>query len=74
MSIQYVLSAEEVDSLEVPELGRVTKGLRVKHPLFGIGTVTAILKAPDGKHSLRVEFAGHGNKALVPEYAKLRLA
>lgn len=68
---KYIRDAVPIESLEVPLLGVVTKGLKVKHPLFGPGTVVELFRFPDGKHSLRVEFETHGSKALAPEYAKL---
>jgi hypothetical protein len=45
-------------------------GCLVKHPLFGVGTVQAIL--PRGSvTSARVSFRTVGVKTLVLEYAKL---
>ena len=38
--------AIEISSLELPGLGIVTVGLKVKHPVFGRGTVVSIVEWP----------------------------
>ena len=73
MSLSYVNSGVPIESLDVPGLGLATKGLEVKHPLFGDGVITVLLRFRDGKHAIGVEFRAHGYKLLAPEYAKLRL-
>lgn len=67
------IQAEGIESLDVAGLGLARKGLRVTHPLFGDGTVVALFAFPHGGHSIGVEFATVGYKALAPEYAKLQL-
>jgi hypothetical protein len=70
------IDATEIESLEVSGLGTVTIGLKVTHPVFGAGTVVALFRFPPGgstSHSIGVEFASVGYKALAPEYAKLSL-
>ena len=70
------VEATKIESLEVPELGKVTVGLRVTHPQFGSGTVVALFRFPPGGpvgHSIGIEFESVGYKALAPEYAKLSL-
>jgi hypothetical protein len=66
------IDADELESLHVEGLGLVLKGLRVKHPLFGEGTVVAIFSFHRGGHSLGIDFGGFGYKALDPTYAKLQ--
>jgi hypothetical protein len=73
MSINYAKSAAPIESLDLAGLGQITKGLSVRHPVFGKGVVTAIFRFRDGKHSIGIEFQEHGYKALAPEYAKLQL-
>jgi hypothetical protein len=68
------ISSEKLGSLNVDGLGRVSKGLRVVHPLFGEGIVVALFEFSQGGHSIGVEFATVGYKALTPQYAKLQLA
>jgi hypothetical protein len=70
------IDATEIESLEVAGLGKVTRGLKVVHPVFGAGTVVALYSFPPGgvtSHSIGIEFASVGYKALAPEYAKLNL-
>ena len=71
------IEATEIESLEVPGLGLVKKGLVVQHPTFGQGQVVAVFRFPPGghtSHSIGIEFATVGYKALAPEYAKLTRA
>lgn len=68
------IEAEEISLLDVKELGQVSRGIRVTHPVFGEGTVVALFALPRGGHSIGVEFGTVGYKALAPEYAKLQLA
>lgn len=67
--------AVKIDSLDVPGTGIVTEGLRVRHPTFGLGTVTAVIRwGCDAGHAIEVKFDGPaGAKALAPEYCKLEL-
>ena len=68
--------AVEIGALEVPGLGTVKAGLKVVHPVFGRGTVAAILEYPPyckARHSICVEFERVGGKSLIPEYARLQL-
>lgn len=68
------IESVEIESLEVPQLGRVTKGLRVHHQYFGVGTVVALFKfVQTGEHSIGVQFeSAAGYKVLHPQHAKLR--
>ena len=66
--------AIEISSLDLPGLGTVKVGLKVKHPVFGRGVVRSIVEWPayvKQRHSLGVEFETVGKKLLAPEYAKL---
>jgi hypothetical protein len=68
--------AIEVSSLDLPGLGTVTVGLKVKHPVFGRGTVVSIVQWPPyvkQRHSLGVNFETVGRKLLAPGVAKLAL-
>ena len=68
-------NAVAIESLEVPGLGLVTKGLKVRHPKFGAGTVVALFRFPPYcpmRHSIGVQFESVGYTALAPEYAKLQ--
>jgi DNA helicase-2/ATP-dependent DNA helicase PcrA len=55
-----------------PGLGDVKPGARVKHPLFGVGTVVRREGAGDDL-KLTVSFLGIGAKRLVARYAGLEL-
>ena len=69
-----IRDAKRIDSLDLPGLGTVTEGLKVKHPVFGYGAVVAIIEFPPyvpSRYSLGVEFEVVGYKVLSPEYAKL---
>jgi hypothetical protein len=70
------IEAVEIESLEVPGLGALTRGVQVTHPVFGAGSVVALFRFPPGgpsSHSIGVQFLSVGYKALAPEYAKLKL-
>ena len=65
----------EIDSLEVADLGVITRGVRVRHPSFGPGTVVAPFEWPTYsplRNTIGIEFDSVGYKALAPEYAKLQ--
>lgn len=64
----------EIDALDVPMLGTVTRGMRVLHPVFGPGTVVAIFKyGCNAGNAIGVKFDGpEGYKALHPGYAKMK--
>jgi len=69
-----IRDAKRIESLDLPDLGTVTEGLKVKHPVFGHGTVVAIIEFPPyvpSRHALGVEFDAVGYKVLNPAYAKL---
>ena len=66
------IQGQELASLYVDNIGLVTPGMSVAHPVFGRGTVVQIFVFPHGGHALRVEFASAGSVALVPEHAQLR--
>ena len=71
-----IADATQIEALDVPGLGKVTKNLKVVHPLFGAGTVVALFEFPAGgpvSHSIGIEFVSVGYKALAPEFAKLQL-
>lgn len=53
--------------------GGLSIGMRVRHEMFGVGTVLSIEPA-DGDSKLVVKFAGVGTKRLLAKYAKLQPA
>ncbi|WP_133001225.1 hypothetical protein [Luteimonas arsenica] len=63
-----------VPELQIDGLGLVKPGKKVKHPVFGRGTVTEIAEWASGEHTIRIDFGKIGQKWLVPEMAKLRSA
>jgi len=58
---------------EDQSLQTVRPGLRVRHPLFGVGTVTAVEEQADDL-KVTVRFIQVGSKKLMARYAKLELA
>ena len=69
---EAVLSRPSVGARAVPPegLGEMRPGVRVRHPLFGVGTV--LRRDGDGDDmKLTVSFAGVGAKKLVARYAGL---
>jgi len=68
------LDGKELKSLTVIGIGEITPGMKVAHPIFGLGEVEAIFEfiKSDGK-IIRINFEKHGSKALVPEYARLTI-
>lgn len=67
------LEATSVDHMDIDGLGKVKPEIKVVHPLFGKGVIKVLFVFPDGMRSVGVEFVEVGYKALVPEYAKLKL-
>lgn len=68
--------AKEIESLDIPETGMLTKGIRVNHPVFGEGVVVALFEFPPyvpQRHCVGIEFSSVGYKPLSPQYAKLSL-
>ena len=64
---------EDGDAPEAaPRSGGMRPGTRVRHPLFGVGTVEAV-SARGGSTALRVAFAGAGTKTLIQEFARLQV-
>ena len=55
-----------------PQSSALRVGTRVRHPLFGIGTVEAV-SARGGSTALRVAFAAVGRKTLIQEFARLQV-
>ncbi|MDP6608556.1 MAG: hypothetical protein QF463_05770, partial [Vicinamibacterales bacterium] len=55
---------------EDQSLGTVGPGTRVRHPLFGIGTIVAVEPLHDDA-KLTVKFRTAGQKKLLAKYAKL---
>ncbi len=51
-------------------LGNLRKGVRVRHEMFGIGTVMAIGGSGDMAR-VEVSFSGVGRKSLLIKFAKL---
>ena len=47
-------------------------GMRVRHAMFGVGTVMSV-EPMDGDVKLLVKFAGVGVKRLLAKYAKLEV-
>ncbi len=65
---------KELTELEIPNIGIITRGIIVEHPMFGTGEVEAIFEfIKSGENTIRINFDKHGSKALVPEYANLIL-
>jgi hypothetical protein len=46
--------------------------MRVRHPLFGVGTIEAV-SPRGGSTALRVAFAAVGRKTLIQEFARLQV-
>jgi hypothetical protein len=68
------MDAKEIESIDVEGLGLVQKGMKVEHPMFGLGVVESIFEfIKSGENTIRINFEKYGSKALVPEYAKLTL-
>ncbi|MDJ0710808.1 MAG: hypothetical protein QNJ14_10475 [Woeseiaceae bacterium] len=61
-----------VDDMDVDGLGVVKPGMKVKHPTFGRGVVCGLAVWDSGERTIGVEFSGHGERWLVPEYANLK--
>ncbi len=55
-----------------PRSSALRVGTRVRHPLFGVGTVEAV-SARGGSTALRVAFAAVGRKTLIQEFARLQV-
>ena len=51
----------------------VREGMRVRHPVFGVGTVIAVLGAGRNQ-KLRINFERAGIKTIMVRYAELELA
>jgi DNA helicase-2/ATP-dependent DNA helicase PcrA len=58
---------------EDQSVGGLRTGIRVRHPQFGVGTVTAVEEHNDDL-KVTVRFATVGVKKLLSKYAKLELA
>ena len=54
------------------ELPPLEKGMRVRHPIFGAGTIQDVIGSGD-KGKIRVRFDRAGLKTIVIRYAQLRL-
>jgi DNA helicase-2/ATP-dependent DNA helicase PcrA len=52
--------------------GGLRVGMRVRHPLFGVGTIEAV-SPRGGSTALRVAFAAVGRKTLIQEFARLQV-
>ena len=61
------------DADEDQSAGGISRGARVRHPTFGVGTVVGIEPAA-GDLKLSVRFTGAGVKKLLARYAKLERA
>ncbi|NRA00920.1 MAG: DUF3553 domain-containing protein, partial [Myxococcales bacterium] len=66
-SIDYSYSQEQAS-----ENGEVTPGLRVRHPVFGRGTVLAV-SGSGLDQKLRIRFERAGVKTVMVRYANLEL-
>jgi len=55
-----------------PRPGGLRVGMRVRHPLFGVGTIEAV-SPRGGSTALRVAFAAVGRKTLIQEFARLQV-
>ena len=58
------------DADEDQSEGGISRGARVRHPKFGVGTVVNVEPAP-GDLKLTIRFTGSGEKKLLARYAKL---
>lgn len=58
------------DAGEDQSEGGISRGARVRHPKFGVGTVVGVEPAA-GDLKLSVRFAGVGEKKLLARHAKL---
>ena len=58
------------DADEDQSLGGISRGARVRHPKFGVGTVVGVEPAA-GDLKVSIRFAGIGVKKLLARYAKL---
>ncbi len=68
------LDGKEIESLAVSGIGEVTPGMKVVHPIFGLGEVEGIFEfVQSDDNIIRINFENHGSKSLVPEYAKLTI-
>ena len=61
------------DADEDQSAGGISRGARVRHPTFGVGTVVGVEPAA-GDLKLSVRFTGAGVKKLLARYAKLERA
>jgi hypothetical protein len=71
-----IRDSKEIEFLEVDGLGKITKGVKVLHPVFGAGVIVGLREFPpysQTRHAISVEFEAVGLKALDPEYAKLTI-
>jgi DNA helicase-2/ATP-dependent DNA helicase PcrA len=68
-SLDYSYAQEAYPGDEAPELAR---GLRVRHPIFGPGTVLAVTGQGPGQ-KLRIHFERAGVKTIVVRFANLEL-
>ncbi len=65
---------DDGDGIDEPPRARtgLRAGMRVRHPLFGVGTVEGV--APRGSSTaVRVNFASAGRKTLILEFARLQV-
>ncbi|MFI3294970.1 MAG: 3'-5' exonuclease [Rikenellaceae bacterium] len=65
-------ASPESDRAAVASSGQLKVGVKVEHPRFGRGEVTALEKAGNDMR-ITVEFQAHGSKTLLERFAKLRI-
>ena len=67
------LEAKEIDSLKLEGIGEVKPGMKLEHPIFGLGVVVGIYFDFHvvGENTIRIKFEKHGLKALVPRVCKV---
>lgn len=63
--------AKSIPETQLPKLGVVKSGTKVKHAIFGKGVIVDIALWDNGEVTIGVQFEEHGLKWLVPEYAGL---
>ena len=66
-SIDYSFNQEGPDELAI------RKGMRVRHPVFGVGSVLALI-GNSGDQKLKIQFDRAGVKTVMVKFANLELA
>ncbi len=69
--VPHKKESKPIPELEIPGLGLVKPGTRVRQSMLGSGVVKDIAQWADGSHTVQVDFEARGLKWLVPQYANL---